>query len=212
MIKWLVRIGCAIGALLILAVSVLLALGGGREVSRCDQSVTLPRPAAVVFPWLLDPALRKQWQGGLTEAVPLDGGEPRPGARSREVVVLDGERFEMLATLTALEPPRRLAVHIESPLFTDELELTLADTGDGGSVLDYRSAARYSSLWVRLLSPLIAQKAQAKLETDLESLRAGLAKQPAQPPGTALRPVTTLGPGCCAPDPTVQPTAPAQPR
>ena len=213
MIKWLVRIGCAIGALLIVAVFVLLALGGGREVARCDKTVTLPRPAAVVFPWLVEPSLRKRWQGGLTESVPLggdgdDGGEgARVGARSREVVVLDGERFEMQATLTALEPPRRLGVHLESPLFTDELEVTLEDAGEGASRLSYRSAARYRSLLVRLLSPLITQKAEAKLGADLERLRTELLTQPAQPPGTALRPVTTLGHGCCAPDPTAKPAA-----
>jgi uncharacterized protein YndB with AHSA1/START domain len=205
MIKWLVRIGCAIGALLIVAVSVLLALGGGREVARCDKTVDLPRPAAVVFPWLVEAPLRKRWQGGLTESVPLEGGPPRTGARSREVVLVDGERFEMQATLTALEPPRRLGVHLASELFTDELELTLEDVGAGTSRLSYRSAARYRSLLLRLLSPLIASKAEAKLTADLERLRAELEAQPAQPPGTALRPVTTLGHGCCAPDPTVQP-------
>lgn len=217
MIKWLVRIGCAIGALLIVAVFVLLALGGGREVARCDQAVTLPRPAAVVFPWLVESALRKRWQGGLTESVPIGNAAApdaatqdsaaRVGARSREVVVVDGERFELVATLTALEPPRRLGVHLESPLFTDELEMTLEDAGEGASRLSYRSAARYNSLLLRLLSPLITQKAEAKLTADLERLRTELLAQPAQPPGTALRPVTSLGHGCCAPDPTTNPTA-----
>ncbi|MFO0574697.1 MAG: SRPBCC family protein [Polyangia bacterium] len=210
MIKWLVRIGCTIGALLIVAVFVLLALGGGREVARCEMTVTLPRPAAVVFPWLVEPSLRKRWQGGLTESVPLGGGDgdgARVGARSREVVVIDGERCEMQATLTALEPPRRLGVLLESPQFTDELEATLEDAGEGASRLSYRSAARYRSLLVRLLSPLINQKAEAKLATDLDRLRTELLAQPAQPPGTALRPVTTLGHGCCAPDPTTNPTA-----
>lgn len=207
MIKWLVRIGCALGALLIFAVFVLLALGGGREVARCDQAVTLPRPAAVVFPWLVEPSLRKRWQGGLIESVPMGDAAARVGARSREVVVVDGERFELTATLAALEPPRRIGVHLESPLFTDELEMTLEDAGDGASRLSYRSAVRYGSLLLRLLSPLIAQKAEAKLTADLDRLRTELLAQPAQPPGTALRPVTSLGHGCCAPDPTTNPTA-----
>ena len=43
MIKWLVRLGAAVGLLLIAFVAVMLILGGGRQLSRVEAQIELGR-------------------------------------------------------------------------------------------------------------------------------------------------------------------------
>jgi hypothetical protein len=65
MIKWLVRLGSAVGLLLIAFVGVMVMLGGGRHVSRhTEAQIEIDRPAAAIFPFLTDgPSLLKWIQG-----------------------------------------------------------------------------------------------------------------------------------------------------
>ncbi len=206
MIKWLVRIGCAIGVLLIVVTGGLILAGGGRRIAHSEVVVYFNHPAAQLWPWLVEAPRLKQWLGGFVDSLPEDGGGLRVGARSKEIVNLDGRRWEIGAQITALEPDRRLALHLVADEFEDDTEYLLEEHG-GVTMLTYKSDAHYKMLLARLMSPLISRDVERKVRTDLATLDGLLAREPATlitPPKPGSQPAFS---GCCA----AEPPAPGSP-
>lgn len=208
MIKWFVRIGCAIGVFLIVVTGVLLLAGGGRRIAHTEYATTLEHPAAQIWPWIVEPSRLKQWLGGFVDSIPDDRGGLRVGARSTELVDLDGRRWEIRSEVTALEPGRRIVLHMTADGFEDDTEYSLQEQG-GATVLRYKNDAHYTMLIARLMSPIISRDVQRKLKTDLGKLRELLAHEPAAvvaPPKPGSQPAFS---GCCAPEPpSGKPAAP----
>lgn len=201
MIKWLVRIGCAIGILLIVGTGGLLLAGGGRRTAHTEAVVYFNYPAAKLWPWLVEVPRLKQWLGGFVDSVPEDGGGLRVGARSKELIDLDGRRWEIGSQVTALETDRRLALHLVADGFEDDTEYLLEEQA-GVTRLTYKSDAHYSMLLARLMSPLISRDVERKVRADLAKLDGLLAREPATlitPPKPGSQPAFS---GCCAAEPT----------
>lgn len=200
MIKWFVRIGCAIGVFLIVVTGAMLLLGGGRRIAHTEFAGRFDHPAAQIWPWLVEPSRLKQWLGGYVDTIPEDRGGLRVGARSTELVDLDGHRWEIRSQVTALEPGRRIALHMVADGFEDDTEYVLEEQG-GTTVLRYINDAHYTMLIARLMSPIISRDVQRKLKTDMAKLRELLAHEPAAvvaPPKPGNQPAFS---GCCAPEP-----------
>jgi uncharacterized protein YndB with AHSA1/START domain len=133
--------------------------------------VEIERPAAAVFPWLLEPERLAQWIGGLVETEPLTEGEPRVGSRSREVVEERGRSYVLETELTALEPGERLEARITSGAgFTCESSYRL-DEREGRTRLTCVLETEYKPFVARLFAPLVTRQAQRKLESDLARLK-----------------------------------------
>jgi uncharacterized protein YndB with AHSA1/START domain len=206
MIKWLVRIGCAIGVVLIVLTGGLLLAGGGRRLAHTETVVYFNHPAAQLWPWLVEVPRLKQWLGGFIDSIPEDSGGLRVGARSKELVELDGRRWEIGSQVTALQPGQRLALHLVADEFEDDTEYLLEERG-GVTMLTYKSDAHYRPLLARLLSPLISRDVERKVRSDLAKLDGLLAREPATlvtPPKPGSQPAFA---GCCA----AEPTAPGAP-
>lgn len=204
MIKWLVRIGCAVGVLVIAAAGCLVLLGGGRRIAHTQTAVTLNYPAAQIWPWLVEPAHLKQWLGGFVDSIPADQGGLRVGAQSTEVLDLDGRRWELHAQITALEPPRHLALHMSAAEFEDDTEYLLEEHAGVTQVI-YKNDAHYTMLLARLMSPIINHDVERKVQTDLAKLNGLLAREVPStlvaPPRPGAKPAFA---GCCAPEPEAQ--------
>lgn len=197
--RLLTRITIALLGLAAAGVTVLVLLGGGREVIAIDRTRDFARPPAHVFRFLSEPALVTQWVGGLVELTPLDTDWPRPGAKARQVMTRDGRRWEMTATLLEYEPPRRVAFRFEMPgTFTNDVIYTLSEVG-GQTRVDVHSEARFFSFFTRLLSPLVISDVQKKMQSDFTHLQELVERDPPLQPKPAGRPAFR---GCCAPEPT----------
>lgn len=199
MIKWVVRFGAAVGVLLLLFVGTMLLLGGGREVAVVESSTVISRPAATIFPWLTEPARLKQWLGGLVEIVPQTEGGARLGARSREVLFMDGQSWPLQTEITGFEPPRRLVVHVTGEGFTDDHEYLLEEHQEAGvtsTQITVKSSARYQLLFSRLMAPLVNRDVERTLRKNFATLKGLVEREPPLAP----RPIGS-GPafkGCCA--------------
>lgn len=215
MIKWFVRIGCAIGVLLIVATGVLLLAGGGRRIAHTELAVSFNHPAAQIWPWLVEPPRLRQWLTGFVDSIPDDKGTAdsahlRLSARSTEIIELDGRRYEIRSQVTALEPGRRIALHMIADGFEDDTEYVMEER-DGSTVLHYKNDAHYTMLIARLMSPIICREVERKVKTDFGKLRELLAREPAAvipPPRPGSQPAFS---GCCAPDPESAPSPPKAP-
>ena len=176
-------------------------MGGGRRIAHSQTAATFSHPAAQIWPWLVEAPRLKQWLGGFVDSIPEGGGGLRVGARSKELIDLDGRRWELLSEVTALDPHHRIRLHMVGDGFEDDSEYVLFEH-DGVTTVTYKNDAHYSMLFARLMSPIICHDVERKVQTDLAKLRGLLAREPV----TAIAPPrpgnTPAFAGCCAPEPT----------
>ncbi len=122
-------------AVVLIGVIVLLVLGRRDDAGRNTAAIQIDRPPAQVFPWITEPDRLKQWIGGLVESTPLTDDGLEVGARSREVIAMGNERYEMETTIVDLEPPVRLVVEIDSSGFKADARYDLVESGGGDLLL-----------------------------------------------------------------------------
>ena len=137
-------------------------------------SAEIKRPAAEVFPWLVEPEKRKAWSFGLIESAAVSEGAPRAGAQYHDVFELSGRRYELVTEIVEYSPPERLRLSIAAPgAFATDALYTLSEH-DGWTTLEIEQSTAYRHWVARLVGFLITRGVQKKLEKDVEILKATL--------------------------------------
>ena len=93
------------------------------------------------------------------------------GARSKELLLIDGKRYKIEREVLALKPNKFLKVVTRSAGFQTimDYELTLSD---GRTTVSVMSDTRYTITKGKILADFINISAQQKLERDLATLKA----------------------------------------
>ncbi len=141
---------------------------------RIEHAVTLPRPAADVFPWLFDEDKVPRWTSGLETYEKLDPGPLAVGSRIKQSLVVSGQRLSFESEVIALDAPRSAESRFETQGFKARQVFTLAG-GDGETTLTQTLEADVASFTARMLAPMIEPRLQDKVERDLAALRGLLA-------------------------------------
>jgi uncharacterized protein YndB with AHSA1/START domain len=135
-----------------------------------SHSVTLARPPAEVFPWLLEGDKVPQWTGSLERYDVLGDGPLGAGSRVRQVLTVSGERIELELEITRYEPPREAESRFSISGLEVVTQYELVETG-GGSTLTQTLEGKASGFKARLLVPVVQPRLERKLTADLERLR-----------------------------------------
>ena len=173
--KWvLYGLGSLLG-LVLLAVIVLLALGGGRGESTLSGSVDIARPTGVVFQWITEPAHLKSWVGWLVEVQSLT--PDKEGVGARQVWVMEdrnnnNQRMDIETSVVEHEPNHLIAARLNVPNgFTGDVRYELESLGPTRTRLTYRAVFQYQQWLAKLLEPIISRSARQKLTEDLARLK-----------------------------------------
>jgi carbon monoxide dehydrogenase subunit G len=145
---------------------------------RCESTVTVDKPPAEVFPWLLDADKVPRWMTGLEVYDPLDPGPLRVGSRIRQELSVSGNQLRFEMRVAELDPPRRAVLRFEGSGFKAANDYSVRDAG-GDSRVTWVISGDATSFKARLIVPLVQAKLQEKLNTDLARLRALLAGETA---------------------------------
>ncbi len=145
---------------------------------RCESTVTVDKPAAEVFPWLLDADKVPRWMTGLDVFEPLDPGPLRVGSRIRQELTVSGHQLRFELRVAELDEPRRAVLRFEGSGFKAANEYTVAESG-GGCRVTWVISGDTTSFKAKLIAPMVQAKLQEKLEGDLARLRALLAGETA---------------------------------
>ncbi|HKH17645.1 MAG TPA: SRPBCC family protein [Solirubrobacteraceae bacterium] len=145
---------------------------------RCESTVTVGKPPAEVFPWLLDVDKVPRWMTGLEVYEPLEPGPLRVGSRIRQELSVSGHRLTFEMDVAELDAPRRAVLHFAGSGFNAANEYAVSAAGSGASVT-WVISGDTTSFKARLIAPMVQAKLQDKLQTDLARLRALLAGETA---------------------------------
>lgn len=176
---WLNRIAKWVAVALALFILVMASLSRRPNAGKNEHSVVIERPAAEVFPWLIEPYRLTRWIDGLESSTPVVGNSAVKGAKSREVILVDGKRFTMLTEIVDIRRDSLLSVHITSEPagFSVDAVYQLTSTG-GGTRLHYVGHADYEGVFTRMMEPLITPQSQKKVEADMKRLKDLVEAQP----------------------------------
>jgi carbon monoxide dehydrogenase subunit G len=132
-------------------------------MARSEASIEIDRPAAEVFPWLVEPEKRLQWVSGLRSSEPIDE------TSYREVMEESGQRFEGTARVLREDPPHALDVEMKGRAFTVRAESRLKET-DGRTQLTSSFDLALAGL-ARFAGGIVSRQAQRSLERSLARLK-----------------------------------------
>jgi carbon monoxide dehydrogenase subunit G len=141
-------------------------------MSTFSRTVTLPRPPAEVFPWLLEADRVPQWAGGV-ESYEVTG-PLGTGARVRQRLEVSGQHVNVDMEIVRYEPPRAAETRF-STNGIDVVNVYSLAADDSGTRLTQSLDARAHGLTARLLLPAVQPRLERKLTEDLDRLAAVLA-------------------------------------
>jgi carbon monoxide dehydrogenase subunit G len=138
---------------------------------RCESAVTIGKPPADVFPWLLEADKVPRWMTGLEVYEPLDAGPLRVGSRIRQELSVSGQQLRFELEVTRLESPHAAVLRFEGSGFKAANEYSVTAAGSGANVT-WVIAGETTSFKAKLIAPMVQARLQEKLDTDLARLRA----------------------------------------
>jgi carbon monoxide dehydrogenase subunit G len=145
---------------------------------RCESTVTIARPPADVFPWLLEAERVPRWMSGLQVYEPLEPGPLRVGSRIRQELSVSGHLLRFELHVTELDPARRAVLRFEGSGFKAANEYGVREE-PGGARVTWVISGNTTSFKARLIAPMVQAKLQEKLEGDLAQLRSVLESEAA---------------------------------
>jgi carbon monoxide dehydrogenase subunit G len=145
---------------------------------RCESTVSVDKPPAEVFPWLLDADKVPRWMTGLDVYEPLDPPPLQVGSRIRQELSVSGQHLRFELRVAELEQPRRAVLRFAGSGFEAANEYTIEAAGDGSRVT-WVIDGETTSFKAKLIAPIVEAKLQQKLEGDMARLRALLAGEAA---------------------------------
>ena len=132
--------------------------------------MAIDRPAADIFPWLLDVDKHLRWVEGLTSSEPLEPGEPRLGSRFREGIAQHGLSTTVETTIDELDPPRSLALQVAGRGFKARTTTRLEEQ-DGHTRVVSILETKVAGLAGRVVGGVVSRQAQGSLERSLQKLK-----------------------------------------
>ena len=138
---------------------------------RCESTVTIAKPPAEVFPWLVDADKVPHWMSGLQAYEPLAPGPLHIGSRIRQELSVSGQQLRFELEVTELAAPSRAVLRFEGSGFTAANEYSVSEA-PGGAAVTWVIAGDTTSFKARLIAPMVQGKLQEKLDGDLARLRA----------------------------------------
>ena len=177
--KWVLRILASLAALLVACVLLLFLFSMKEDSHHSISSVTIHRPPADVWPYLIEEDKLKSWVTWL-KAVQRDPGYPAAGASTTwimEDMNNGGAQMKIHATAKKVDINHVLAVQLSTPgMFHGEAQYTLTDIGNGATKVEIDSDYEFEVWFAKLMSPVIMPQARKKMVSDLDRLRAAVEK------------------------------------
>lgn len=159
------------GAIIVLGLLALFAIGRRPGAGRVGGSVELGVPPAVAMQWLTEPAKLRRWVGWLAE-VKGDTSAAALG-RKQEWVMDDGKSgaLTLAVEITGWSPPDSMRMTLAVPGMVEGDNRYVLEDLLAGTRLTVSGKYRHPNIMVALLEPLVTPEAQAKLRADLARLR-----------------------------------------
>ena len=139
-------------------------------MKRIERRARVDAPPEELFAYLSDLANLPEWQSGIVSAEITSGDELGVGTTARVVRDLMGQRIEAPMTVTAYEPPSRLAIRSEVSGVKATAELDLAPADGAATDLVFAMEIRGSFI-TSFMEPMIAGAAGGEIDATIARIQ-----------------------------------------
>ena len=139
-------------------------------MKRIERRARVDAPPEELFAYLSDLANLPEWQPGIVSAEITSGDELGVGTTARVVRDLMGQRIEAPMTVTAYEPPSRLAIRSEVSGVKATAELDLAPADGAATDLGFAMEIRGSFI-TSFMEPMIAGAAGGEIDATIARIQ-----------------------------------------
>ena len=139
-------------------------------MKRIERRARVDAPPEELFAYLSDLANLPEWQPGIVSAEITSGDELGIGTTARVVRDLMGQRIEAPMTVTAYEPPSRLAIRSEVSGVKATAELDLAPADGAATDLVFAMEIRGSFI-TSFMEPMIAGAAGGEIDATIARIQ-----------------------------------------
>jgi uncharacterized protein YndB with AHSA1/START domain len=139
-------------------------------MKRIERRARVDAPPEELFAYLSDLANLPEWQSGIVSAEITSGDELGVGTTARVVRDLMGQRIEAPMTVTAYEPPSRLAIRSEVSGVKATAELDLAPADGAATDLVFAMEIRGSFI-TSFMEPTIAGAAGGEIDATIARIQ-----------------------------------------
>ena len=139
-------------------------------MKRIERRARVDAPPEELFAYLSDLANLPEWQPGIVSAEITSGDELGVGTTARVVRDLMGQRIEAPMTVTAYEPPSRLAIRSEVSGVKATAELDLAPADGAATDLVFAMEIRGSFI-TSFMEPMIAGAAGGEIDATIARIQ-----------------------------------------
>ena len=144
-------------------------------MKRIERRARVDAPPEELFAYLSDLANLPEWQPGIVSAEITSGDELGVGTTARVVRDLMGQRIEAPMTVTAYEPPSRLAIRSEVSGVKATAELDLAPADGAATDLVFAMEIRGSFI-TSFMEPMIAGAAGGEIDATIARIQGRFVK------------------------------------
>lgn len=144
---------------------------------RLESSVTINAPVERVFAYIADVERQPEWIGAVTSVSRADSGPIGVGSTFTLSLSYMGKSADAVQEITKFEPNRAIIQSTTSGPIATQITLLVEPAGSGTLVRNI-TEADISSLG-RLAGPIVTRTINRQLETDLQTLREILERDPA---------------------------------
>ncbi len=92
---------------------------------RIVYETVLSQPPEVVFPWIAEPRKAMKWQKNVKEGEIINNKPEVVGTTFRETIEEDGNRLEMLGTITKYVKNKTIGFHLDSKIHMFDVSYSL---------------------------------------------------------------------------------------
>jgi carbon monoxide dehydrogenase subunit G len=140
-------------------------------MSKVTYSIEVNKPVEHVFQFLDDSYYATQWISGLQSIEAITEGGNRVGARAKHIYVENGREIEMIEETLVYEPNKRVKFKGVTDGFELTVEYRLVPTAKGTRI-EMIEEMHMTSLFMKIISPLIHLSAKRRLADDFARLKA----------------------------------------
>lgn len=139
-------------------------------MAKYQMTIDINAPVERVFAHLDDADFATKWISGLESMEALTEGGNRVGAKTRHIYNENGRIIEMMEETIIYEADKKVKIHGKTDGFelTAQYELEAITTG---TRLYYEAETHMTSLFMKLMSPIINYSSNNKVNEDLNRLK-----------------------------------------
>jgi hypothetical protein len=134
-------------------------------MARSEAAVLVDARAEAIFPWLVEGERLRRWVSGLLVHEQLSP------VRFRQVVQEGAARVEGELAVSLLAVPERLEATLTARGVETDMTYVLEPAAGGATRVRATVEVRFTSIVTRVAGPIVARRAQRRLEGDLHRLK-----------------------------------------